>query len=77
MAELETLSVLASQRGKGIGASLLEAVWQRLAELGVEEMAITTTITNENAQRFYERHGFSQRFAVYYGKSPGSFSRSR
>jgi RimJ/RimL family protein N-acetyltransferase len=71
LAELETLTVLADQRGKGIGASLLEAVWQRLAERGVEEMAITTTVTNVNAQRFYERHGFSQSFAVYYGKSPG------
>jgi RimJ/RimL family protein N-acetyltransferase len=69
LAELETLTVLADQRGKGIGASLLKAAWQRLAELGVEEMAITTTVTNVNAQRFYERHGFSQRFAVYYGKS--------
>jgi RimJ/RimL family protein N-acetyltransferase len=72
LAELETLSVLADQRGKGIGASLLEAVWKRLAELGVEEMAITTTVTNVDAQRFYQRHGFSQRFVVYYGKSPGS-----
>ena len=33
-------------------------------------MAITTTVTNVDAQRFYERQGFSQRFAVYYGKSP-------
>jgi RimJ/RimL family protein N-acetyltransferase len=72
LAELETLSVLADQRGKGIGASLLEAVWRRLAELGVEEMAITTTVTNVNAHRFYERHGFSQRFAVYYDRSPTS-----
>ncbi|HEV7400805.1 MAG TPA: GNAT family N-acetyltransferase [Solirubrobacterales bacterium] len=72
LAELETLSVLAGQRGKGIGVSLLEATWQRLAELGVEEMAIATTVTNVNAQRFYERHGFSRRFAVYYGKSPRS-----
>jgi RimJ/RimL family protein N-acetyltransferase len=77
LAELETLSVLADQRGKGIGTSLIDAAWQRLAELGVEEMAITTTITNENAQRFYEPHGFSQRFAVYYGKSPNSSSKSR
>jgi RimJ/RimL family protein N-acetyltransferase len=72
LAELETLSVLADQRGRGIGASLLEAAWQRLAELGVEEMAITTTATNVDAQRFYERHGFSRRFAVYYGRSPDS-----
>jgi len=72
LAELETLSVLADQRGKGIGSSLLQAAWQRLAELGVEDVAITTTATNVNAQRFYEREGFSQRFAVYYGKSPKS-----
>jgi RimJ/RimL family protein N-acetyltransferase len=73
LAELETLSVLADQRGKGIGASLLEAAWQRLAELGVDDMAITTTVTNVDAQRFYERQGFSQRFAVFYGKSPAPF----
>jgi N-acetyltransferase len=72
LAELETLSVRAGQRGKGIGAALLGATWTRLAELGVSEMAITTTATNVDAQRFYERHGFSRRFAVYYGKSPGS-----
>ena len=72
LAELETLSVLARRRGEGIGAALLDAVWKRLAELGVEDMAITTTVTNVDAQRFYERHGFDQRFAVYYGKSPGS-----
>jgi RimJ/RimL family protein N-acetyltransferase len=70
LAELETLSVLAERRGEGIGAALIDAAWKRLAELGVEDMAITTTVTNVDAQRFYERHGFSKRFAVYYGKSP-------
>jgi len=70
LAELETLSVLAGQRGKGTGAALLEAVWKRLDESGVEDMAITTTVTNVDAQRFYERQGFSRRFAVYYGKRP-------
>jgi N-acetyltransferase len=71
LAELETLSVLANQRGKGVGAALLDSAWKRLAELGVNDMAITTTVTNVDAQRFYERHGFTRRFAVYYGKSPG------
>lgn len=72
IAELETLSVLPDHRGEGIGAALLEAAWNRLAELGVEDMAITTTVTNADARRFYERHGFSQRFAVHYGRSPGN-----
>ncbi len=70
LAELETLSVLAEHRGAAIGAALLDAVWRRLDELGVEDMAITTTVTNVNAQRFYERHGFHRRFAIYYGKRP-------
>jgi len=67
LAELETLSVLADCRGEGVGAALLEAVWKRLAELGVSDMAITTTMTNVDAQRFYEREGFHRRFVVYYG----------
>jgi ribosomal protein S18 acetylase RimI-like enzyme len=71
LAELETLSVLAERRGDGVGAALLDAVWKRLAELGVDDMQITTTVTNVDAQRFYERQGFHRRFAVYYGKSPG------
>jgi len=69
LAELETLSVLAEHRGDGLGAALLDAVWKRLAELGVEDMQITATVTNVNAQRFYERQGFAPRFTVYYGKS--------
>lgn len=75
LAELETLSVLADRRGEGVGAALIGAAWKRLAEIGVDDMAITTTVTNVDAQRFYEREGFSQRFAVYYGKSPGSSSK--
>lgn len=71
LAELETLSVLPAHRGEGVGAALLDAVWKRLDELGVEDMQITTTVTNVDAQRFYEREGFGQRFAVYYGKAPG------
>jgi GNAT superfamily N-acetyltransferase len=72
LAELETLSVLPERRGEGIGAALIEAVWRRLAELGVEDMQITTTSTNADSHRFYEREGFQQGFVVYYGKSPAA-----
>ena len=68
LAELETLSVLPAARGAGIGTALIEAAWSRLAGLGVEDMAITTTTTNVDSHRFYERHGFEQRFVVYYGR---------
>lgn len=70
LADLETLSVLPRHRGSGVGAALLDAAWERLAELGVEDMQIVTTETNVGAQRFYERHGFAHRFNVYHGKAP-------
>jgi GNAT superfamily N-acetyltransferase len=74
LAELETLSVLPERRGEGIGVALIDAVWARLSSLGVEDMAITTTTTNVDSHRFYEREGFSQRFVVYYGRRPARHS---
>lgn len=65
---LETLSVLPDRRSGGVGAALIEAVWSRLEEIGVDDMAITTTTTNVDAHRFYERQGFSQSFVIYHGK---------
>lgn len=67
---LETLSVLPEHRGSGVGATLIEAAWSRLGELGIDDMAITTTKTNVDSHRFYERQGFSQIFVVYHGKRP-------
>jgi GNAT superfamily N-acetyltransferase len=64
---LETLSVLPDRRSGGVGAALLEAAWNRLGELGVDDMAITTTKTNVDSHRFYERQGFNQGFVVYHG----------
>jgi len=71
IAALETLSVLPERRGCGVGAALIEAAWERLAERGVEDMAITTTVTNVDSHRFYEREGFRQGFVVCYGKRAG------
>ncbi len=70
LATLESLSILPAHRSAGIGAALLGAVWKRLAELSVDDMQIVTTSTNAGAKRFYERHGFSHRLDVYYGKRP-------
>ena len=68
LAELETLSVLPDHRNEGIGEALLEAVWTHLHQLGVVDMAITTEAANVGSHRFYERHGFTKSFVVYYGK---------
>jgi hypothetical protein len=44
-------------------------VWEHLAEMGVEDLAITTAKANMDSHRFYERHGFIQGFVIYYGTS--------
>jgi ribosomal protein S18 acetylase RimI-like enzyme len=68
LAELQTISVLPQCRGEDIGGRLLDGVWTRLEEQGVDEMAITTALANVDSHRFYERHGFQPAFLLYYGK---------
>jgi GNAT superfamily N-acetyltransferase len=75
IAELETLSVLPERRSEGVGARLLDAVWERLAEIGVDDLAITAAKTNVDSHRFYERQGFTQGFVVFYGKRDESATR--
>jgi ribosomal protein S18 acetylase RimI-like enzyme len=69
LAELETLSVLPEHRGDGIGTALLESARERLAEMGVEDLVITALKANVDSHRFYEQHGFTQRFVIYYGST--------
>jgi len=55
--ELATLAVLPDQRDRGIGSALLDAVEQRLAQLGVADMLIGVITTNLDAMRLYQRRG--------------------
>lgn len=68
LAKLQTLSVLPQHRGEEIGGQLLNGAWSKLEERGVDEMAITTALTNLDSHRFYERHGFQRSFLIYYMK---------
>jgi len=68
LADLETLSVVPDLRDAGIGGALVEAVWGRLAEIGVTDLAVTTNEANEGARRFYERSGFYPAFVTYHAK---------
>ncbi len=70
VAGLQTLSVLPEYRGNGLGGLLLDGVWRRLGDHGIEEMLITTAVTNVDAHRFYEKHGLGRGFVVYYGRRP-------
>lgn len=62
--EIETLSVLPDERGKGTGTALIEAVREELTGRGVTEVALHVIPTNHEAIRFYERHGFDT-FALW------------
>jgi GNAT superfamily N-acetyltransferase len=59
VAELETLSVLAEERGSGVGAALMEAGRRWALEHGARTIAVGLAHTNVGAQRFYERAGFT------------------
>ena len=59
MAEVESLAVLPAERGVGLGTRLLDAVDERLAELGVTCLFIGVMTGNDDALRFYERRGLT------------------
>lgn len=57
--EIETLSVAPAERGNGTGTALLEAVRADLGAHGITEVSLLVIPTNDDAIRFYERHGFA------------------
>jgi GNAT superfamily N-acetyltransferase len=54
---LETLYVLPSRQGEGIGRRLIGAIAGRLAEIGVSSMLLWVLEENKTARRFYESLG--------------------
>lgn len=57
-AEIETLSVLESERGRGVGRALTEAAAEAATRAGAPSIAVGVGHTNVDAIRFYEREGF-------------------
>ncbi len=70
LAELQSLSVEAGRRGKGVGGRLMEAVYAELRALDVRELVIGVMASNHEAIRYYERLGFNPWLAVYMGTIP-------
>lgn len=59
VAILEDMVVAPEERGKGIGNLLLRAAIDRATRNGCRRITLLTDATNEHAQRFYRRHGFT------------------
>jgi ribosomal protein S18 acetylase RimI-like enzyme len=57
-AEIETLSVLESERGNGVGRALTDAAAELATEAGARSVLVGVAHSNGDAIRFYEREGF-------------------
>jgi ribosomal protein S18 acetylase RimI-like enzyme len=56
--EIESVSVLPEHRGRGLGSHLLDALEQRLAAAGVDDLILGVLPGNADAIRLYERRGY-------------------
>ncbi len=70
MAEIETLSVAQGRRGAGIGAALMDAAYELLRSLGIDELMLYVMDGNDGALRFYERRGMERYLTVLLGRVP-------
>lgn len=68
--ELESLSVAPSARGAGVGSGLMEAAFDHFRSQGVRDMTLSVMVGNDDAQRFYERHGQRPYFVAMIGRIP-------
>ncbi len=76
-AEILSISVASSSRGRGLGRQLLELHLRRLAGLGVKTLFLEVDEANEPARRLYARAGFFEvgRRPAYYpqaGRRPSA-----
>jgi len=71
-AELESLAVLPSSRGQGVGSALMHAVDEELRRLDVADLWVAVVAGNDGAMRFYERRGLATYMnRMHRGRIPG------
>jgi len=68
VADVETLSVLAEERGRGVGTQLMDAVEDELLQRGISELRLLVIAPNAEAIRFYERRGLTTVSQVMLGR---------
>ncbi len=56
--EIESLSVLPTYRGGGLGTELLDRLEEHLHGLGVDDLILGALAGNDHAIRLYERRGY-------------------
>ena len=64
------LAVVASFRGRGIGSRLMDEIESRLRAKGCTRCYLLVTTDNDEAMRYYEKHGWEpMQWVVPYGKN--------
>lgn len=58
---VDDLVVASGERGRGVGARLLDAVQDECRSLGIPTLVLDTGLGNDLAQRFYFRYGMLSR----------------
>lgn len=61
---INELIITESQRGKGIGQSLIEKAKKEALKRGLDEIEVGTEKTNYSAQQFYRKCGFNEEFVL-------------
>ncbi|WP_435174482.1 GNAT family N-acetyltransferase [Halorussus sp. AFM4] len=56
---VRNIAVVPDRRGEGIGSELLRTAERRLGEAGADAVALEVMAGNEDARRFYRRHGYA------------------
>ncbi len=67
IATLETLAVLPSHRGQGLGGALFDRLREELRADDVRELEVSVIATNADARRFYERQALLPFTVSYMG----------
>lgn len=68
--EVVTLVVSDAARGSGLGSRLLDAADAELAARGVTDQIIAVMAGNDDAQRLYERRGFTAGEVILFRQGP-------
>ena len=55
---VQNVFVVPDRRGEGIGSTLLRSAESRLADMGADAVALDVMADNDDARRFYRRHGY-------------------
>jgi len=61
---INELVVDSSRRGLGLGRQLMEAAIDEARARGMDEIEVGTEVTNQAAQQFYKKSGFTEEYVL-------------